>query len=48
MDGLFTDLFSHAVYPSLFHQDPRYYYQGSGSIKSRVLHAARLRSHHAQ
>jgi hypothetical protein len=39
-DGLFTDLFSHAVYPSLFHQDPRYYYQGSGSIKSRVLHAA--------
>jgi hypothetical protein len=39
-DVLFTDLFSHAVYPSLFHQDPRYYYQGSGSIKSRVLHAA--------
>jgi hypothetical protein len=39
-DVLFTDLFSHAVYPSLFHQDPRYHYQGSGSIKSRVLHAA--------
>jgi hypothetical protein len=39
-DSLFTDLFSHAVYPSLFHQDPRYYYQGSGSIKSRALHAA--------
>lgn len=39
-DGLFTDLFSHAVYPSLFHQDPRYYFQGTGSIKSRALHAA--------
>ncbi len=39
-NGLFTNFFSHAVYPSIFHQDPRYYYQGSGTIKSRALHAA--------
>jgi hypothetical protein len=28
-----------AILPSLLHQDPRYYYQGTGSTKSRVLHA---------
>jgi hypothetical protein len=28
-----------AVLPSLFHQDPRYFYQGSGSIRSRSWHA---------
>jgi len=28
-----------AVLPSLLHQDPRYIYQGSGTAKSRVLHA---------
>jgi Carboxypeptidase regulatory-like domain len=28
-----------AVLPSLLRQDPRYYYQGSGSKKSRILHA---------
>ena len=39
-DGLFINFFSHAVYPSIFHQDPRYFYQGSGTIKSRALHAA--------
>jgi hypothetical protein len=27
-----------AVLPSLFHQDPRYYYQGSGTKKARVAH----------
>jgi hypothetical protein len=27
------------VFPSIFHQDPRYYYQGSGSVKSRLVHA---------
>jgi hypothetical protein len=26
-------------FPALLHQDPRYYYQGSGSIKSRLAHA---------
>jgi hypothetical protein len=28
-----------AVFPSLFHQDPRYFYQGTGSIASRTWHA---------
>ncbi len=28
-----------AVYPILFHQDPRYFYKGTGSIRSRVLYA---------
>jgi carboxypeptidase family protein len=28
-----------AVLPSLFHQDPRYFYQGTGSITSRTRHA---------
>jgi len=30
---------SYAVFPSLFHQDPRYFYQGSGSTGSRIVHA---------
>jgi Carboxypeptidase regulatory-like domain len=38
-DGRSSDFLTHAVFPSLFHQDPRYYYQGSGSVKSRILHA---------
>jgi hypothetical protein len=38
-NGRSSDFLSHAVFPSLFHQDPRYYYQGSGSVKSRVYHA---------
>jgi hypothetical protein len=38
-DGRTSDLLSHAVFPSLFHQDPRYFYQGSGSTRSRILHA---------
>jgi hypothetical protein len=25
--------------PSILHQDPRYFYQGTGTKKSRVLHA---------
>src|ERR1051325_8839228 len=28
-----------AILPSLLHQDPRYYYQGTGTTKSRFLHA---------
>ena len=27
------------ILPSLLHQDPRYFYQGTGTTKSRVLHA---------
>lgn len=32
-------LLGRAVYPSIFHQDPRYFYKGNGSIKSRALYA---------
>lgn len=39
-DGRTGDFLSHAVFPSLFHQDPRYFYQGTGTIKSRLIHAA--------
>jgi uncharacterized lipoprotein YbaY len=39
VDGRTSDFFTHAVFPALLHQDPRYYYQGSGSIKSRFAHA---------
>jgi hypothetical protein len=38
-DGRSSDFLSHAVFPSLFHQDPRYFYQGTGSKKSRLYHA---------
>lgn len=38
-DGRISDLLTHAVFPTLFHQDPRYYYQGYGSFKSRLRHA---------
>ena len=32
-------LLGDAVFASLLHQDPRYFYQGTGTTKSRVLHA---------
>ena len=32
-------MFSSAVFPSIFHQDPRYFYRGSGSIRTRALYA---------
>jgi hypothetical protein len=38
-DGRSSDFLSHAVLPSLFHQDPRYFYQGTGTKKSRLIHA---------
>lgn len=28
-----------AVFPSLFHQDPRYFYKGTGSVRSRAWYA---------
>jgi hypothetical protein len=38
--GGFTDIMiGGAILPSLLHQDPRYFYQGVGTTKSRVLHA---------
>lgn len=33
------DLLGSAVYPSIFHQDPRYFYKGKGSIASRAGYA---------
>lgn len=38
-DGVSDILIGGAVLPSLLHQDPRYFYQGTGTTKSRVLHA---------
>ena len=38
-NGRTSDILSRAVFPSLFHQDPRYFYQGSGSTWSRAKHA---------
>ena len=32
-------LLGKAVYPSIFHQDPRYFYKGKGNIRSRALYA---------
>jgi hypothetical protein len=35
-----TDIFfGGAILPSLLHQDPRYFYQGTGTTKSRMFHA---------
>jgi Carboxypeptidase regulatory-like domain len=38
-DNVIGSLLSQAVFASVFHQDPRYFYQGSGSVKSRLIHA---------
>jgi len=38
-DGATEGLIGNAVLPSLLHQDPRYFYQGNGTKKSRALHA---------
>lgn len=34
-----STLLGRAVYPSIFHQDPRYFYKGKGTIESRALYA---------
>jgi hypothetical protein len=38
-DGLTDIMFGGAILPSIFHQDPRYFYQGTGTVKSRLAHA---------
>ena len=38
-DGFSDIMLGGAILPSLLHQDPRYYYQGTGTNKSRTLHA---------
>lgn len=34
-----SELLTRAVFPSIFHDDPRYFVKGSGSIRSRAFHA---------
>ena len=38
-DGFTDIMIGGAILPSLLHQDPRYFYQGKGSTKSRIRHA---------
>jgi hypothetical protein len=38
-DNRTGDLLSHYVFATLFRQDPRYFYQGTGTIPSRLAHA---------
>ncbi len=38
-DGFIGNMLGGAVLPSLLHQDPRYYYKGTGSVGSRVWYA---------
>jgi len=38
-DGLIGVMLGGAVFPSILHQDPRYFYKGTGSIRSRALYA---------
>lgn len=39
LDGFTDIMIGGAILPSLLHQDPRYFYQGTGTVKSRMLHA---------
>jgi hypothetical protein len=38
-DGFFGNMIGGAILPSLFKQDPRYFYKGTGSVRSRVMYA---------
>ncbi len=38
-DGRVSDFLTNALFPALLRQDPRYFYRGSGSFKSRLGHA---------
>jgi hypothetical protein len=38
-DALLGRILGSAVMPAIFHQDPRYFYQGTGTRKSRAWHA---------
>src|SRR5579864_3191039 len=38
-DGAIDIMVGGAILPSILHQDPRYFYQGTGTSKSRALHA---------
>lgn len=38
-DGLSDIMIGGAILPSILHQEPRYFYQGTGTTRSRFLHA---------
>jgi hypothetical protein len=38
-DSFFGNMIGGAIFPSLFHQDPRYFYKGAGTVKSRIGYA---------
>jgi hypothetical protein len=38
-DSLISTMIGGAILPSILHQDPRYFYKGTGSIHSRALYA---------
>jgi hypothetical protein len=38
-DGFISTMLGGAILPSLWKQDPRYFYKGTGTIRSRVLYA---------
>jgi hypothetical protein len=38
-DSLISTMITDAILPSVLHQDPRYFYKGTGSIRSRALYA---------
>jgi hypothetical protein len=38
-DTMVSKMVSRAILPTVLHQDPRYFYRGSGSIRSRILYA---------
>ena len=38
-DFTISNLLGNAVFPAVFKQDPRYFYKGTGSVKSRALYA---------
>jgi hypothetical protein len=38
-DNVQSDFFGIFLYPSIFHQDPRYFRMGQGSVKARLGHA---------
>jgi hypothetical protein len=38
-DGFTSNMIGAAILPAVFHQDPRYFYKGTGSIASRALYA---------
>jgi hypothetical protein len=41
-DDFSSRLIGSAVLPSLLHQDPRYFYKGSGTVRQRVLYALKF------